>query len=586
MIYEGEKIMNNENGFTDNPLKEESGDLLGVRKYTEGLKEFIKCCNTPMTIAIQGDWGSGKTSFMNIISKKLEREAEIVWFNTWQFSQFNMQENVSLFFLNYVKRVMEKYMKDNLSIKGKMPDQFSKMGNLLVKVTSIACDAVTQSGAGTNLYNQFFNEDSIQAIEQLKKEFQKIIELVCTERNKEKIVFFVDDLDRLQPLRAVELLEVLKLFLDCERCVFVLAIDYEVVSQGIMQKYNGLLDEAKGRKFFEKIIQLPFKMPVAQYDIKGYVEKTFNNLGMNIEKYKENYIEVIQCSVGCNPRTMKRTFNAFLLLTKVGYIDKNMTEEEQFYLFASLCMQLVYEDVYSYFVRHLSDDDNDADTMVIDEEFIDGIIEGDIQDERYEELRDIIRNSSLYQEEQAITFLEAFCRVFEHEDKKRLIKELQGVLKMNSIFELKKNNNKCTYEEDFEELTLNEIIGNIKNKSLKKCIISSFNIPNREGDFDNGVIISDLYRELIEYAYEQRKESFIQFREESLASKTSKFYKFFKPEDTSAANSKIVVTENEYKVSTNYSNDGKLTMIRDLYDKLSLSFDGITITLKYASSIK
>ena len=133
---------------------------------------------------------------------------------------------------------------------------------------------------------------------------------------------------------------------------------------------------------------------------------------------------------------------------------------------------------------------------------------------------------------------------------------------------------------------LNEIIGNIKNKSLKKCIISSFNIPNRECDFDNGVTISDLYRELIEYAYEQRKEHFIQFREESLASKTSKFYKFFRPEDTSASNSKIVVTENAYTISTNYSNDGKLAMIRDLYDKLSLPFDGITVTLKYASLTK
>ena len=65
-----------------------------------------------------------------------------------------------------------------------------------------------------------------------------------------------------------------------------------------------------------------------------------------------------------------------------------------------------------------------------------------------------------------------------------------------------------------------------------------------------------------------------------------KFYKFFRPEDTSASNSKIVVTENAYTISTNYSNDGKLAMIRDLYDKLSLPFDGITVTLKYASLTK
>lgn len=51
-------------------------------------------------------------------------------------------------------------------------------------------------------------------------------------------MIFVDDLDRLVPSKAVELLEVLKLFLDCKQCVFVLAIDYEVVIRGAIKKYG------------------------------------------------------------------------------------------------------------------------------------------------------------------------------------------------------------------------------------------------------------------------------------------------------------------------------------------------------------
>lgn len=58
------------------------------------------------------------------------------------------------------------------------------------------------------------------------------------------MVIFVDDLDRLQPAKAVELLEVLKVFLDCEKCVYVLAVDYEVVTQGIKQKFGDLLLKA------------------------------------------------------------------------------------------------------------------------------------------------------------------------------------------------------------------------------------------------------------------------------------------------------------------------------------------------------
>jgi uridine kinase len=43
-----------------------------------------------MTIAIQGDWGSGKTSMMNMIQEQLDDRVVSTWFNTWQYSQFNM----------------------------------------------------------------------------------------------------------------------------------------------------------------------------------------------------------------------------------------------------------------------------------------------------------------------------------------------------------------------------------------------------------------------------------------------------------------------------------------------------------------
>lgn len=48
------------NGFTDKPTSTLSDDAFGVQQYISGLNEFILECYTPMTIAIQGDWGSGK----------------------------------------------------------------------------------------------------------------------------------------------------------------------------------------------------------------------------------------------------------------------------------------------------------------------------------------------------------------------------------------------------------------------------------------------------------------------------------------------------------------------------------------------
>lgn len=109
--------------------------------------------------------------------------------------------------------------------------------------------------------------------------------------------------DRLQPGKAVELLEVLKLFLECRNCVFVIAVDYDVVARGIRQKYGEDVSDEKGKSFFDKIIQLPFKVPVAQYDIKNYVRKMLSDMNISVtDEEIELFKNLIQTSIGLNPR--------------------------------------------------------------------------------------------------------------------------------------------------------------------------------------------------------------------------------------------------------------------------------------------
>jgi len=52
------------------------------------------------------------------------------------------------------------------------------------------------------------------------------------------LLFFVDDLDRCLPEKAVEMLEAIKLFLEVEGTAFVLALDDEVVGRGIAHRYR------------------------------------------------------------------------------------------------------------------------------------------------------------------------------------------------------------------------------------------------------------------------------------------------------------------------------------------------------------
>lgn len=73
--------------FDDEPATADVilADKLAVKKYLDGFTAFIRDCATPMTTAIQGDWGSGKTSAMNYITQQLEEDAGniILNFNTW-----------------------------------------------------------------------------------------------------------------------------------------------------------------------------------------------------------------------------------------------------------------------------------------------------------------------------------------------------------------------------------------------------------------------------------------------------------------------------------------------------------------------
>jgi len=57
-------------GTKDHPVEILQEDRLSLDTRVDGFADFILNCVTPMTIAIQGDWGSGKTSFVNMVMKK------------------------------------------------------------------------------------------------------------------------------------------------------------------------------------------------------------------------------------------------------------------------------------------------------------------------------------------------------------------------------------------------------------------------------------------------------------------------------------------------------------------------------------
>lgn len=96
--------MENKKGYTDAPS---SKDLLKRGDYVQALKKIVTTCDTPMTISITGEWGSGKTSFVHQLKGQLDKEKiEFVEFNTWEISQFEPNDNLKLSLLkSYVSEI-------------------------------------------------------------------------------------------------------------------------------------------------------------------------------------------------------------------------------------------------------------------------------------------------------------------------------------------------------------------------------------------------------------------------------------------------------------------------------------------------
>ncbi|MPM73287.1 hypothetical protein SDC9_120264 [bioreactor metagenome] len=132
-------------------------------------------------------------------------------------------------------------------------------------------------------------------------------------------------------------MEILKIIIECESCVFVLAIDYEVVSRGVRAKYGQDITENKVKNFFDKIIQVPFALPVSRYDLSNYIKEliTAADLDNELKEIKtengqisSDYIDMIRLSIGGNPRSIKRLLNTFrLLCQRRNFFDRKRRSE-------------------------------------------------------------------------------------------------------------------------------------------------------------------------------------------------------------------------------------------------------------------
>jgi photosystem II stability/assembly factor-like uncharacterized protein len=71
---------------SDEPIETSDRDFLGFKQVALGLSNYLRnnATNPPLTIAITGEWGMGKSSLMNLLNADLRHyKFKPVWFNAW-----------------------------------------------------------------------------------------------------------------------------------------------------------------------------------------------------------------------------------------------------------------------------------------------------------------------------------------------------------------------------------------------------------------------------------------------------------------------------------------------------------------------
>jgi predicted KAP-like P-loop ATPase len=259
----------------DRAIKSCDEDELRRCKYAKSLGKAIlnyKDDNS-LVISLQGKWGYGKTSIINMAIEHIdnldqdENEAIVIQFNPWLFS--NQNQLVKKFFDEFMVAIKDE------TITNKLKSYVNKLIPPIMGLAAIVDPSRAQ--ALISVSEQVDTQTEEESLESIRDEINKLI----LEKNC-KIIVVIDDIDRLSDFEIRQIFQLVKLLADFPKTIYLLSFDKEIVVKALDE-----IQESSGEKFLEKVIQIPFEVPkINNADIERLL---FNHLNELIEELKDEF---------------------------------------------------------------------------------------------------------------------------------------------------------------------------------------------------------------------------------------------------------------------------------------------------------
>lgn len=328
--------------YSEKPIILGKEDLLGREKVANELSREIKSYKNEdsLTIGIVGKWGSGKTSFINMVLENFKGNDNyiVIKFNPWNIS--SRKQLISDFFLQLSNNIKKENVSGEIiSTIGKSLGTLSKFFKPLGFILPLS--VLSTIGDITEKASEFINE----YVESEKEDLETIKRKIDTELEVlgKKLLIVIDDIDRLCDDEIREIFQLVKSIADFKNTIYILSYDREIVTKALDKT-----QQDKGEEYLEKIVQVPLVLPYIsksdldkifinrlnitinipdeEYDNSYFSEIYYNGLAENFESLRdiERYMNVF--SLGINLAREELNINDYIAITLIKVFEPDLYE--------------------------------------------------------------------------------------------------------------------------------------------------------------------------------------------------------------------------------------------------------------------